>query len=437
MRYQRTWLWLVILLGLAIRAALCCIRTNDLTSDNDGYLAHAGPVARGEGFLGPHTHRPTAFRPPAYPVALGLLIRCGLSDSVSVAVVNILASIVILVLTWMLSLQSGLPVLIALLSVWLAALDPLLLRYSVLPMTEVPCAAVLLAAVVSFRYAMKSDSAIATVGLAVIAGVLFGTGTLVRPVVLISCVMLTVHAGYCRAVQHMSTGVRRLTSRFAIVLIPAVVCGLTLAPWIIRNAIQFHRFIPATTHGGYTLALGNNPDFYRDVINGTDRFPWDGDKLDVWQLRMIAQCKADGVPVGDEPATDAWYYRNAVDAIVAEPASFLKATILRVRRFWGLTTADDHVSPILSAAVSVWYGALWIGLMLQLIDGLRQRNSPQSCGFTDLWLVVVSFLLIHSVYWTDARMRTPVMPILCVLSLSGWGFAWNSMTGWKNEAQRK
>jgi hypothetical protein len=302
-------------------------------------------------------------------------------------------------------------------------------------MTEVPCAAVLLAAVVSFRTAMNSDSGATAVRSAVIAGILFGMGTLVRPVVLMSCVLLTLQAGYRRAFPHKPSGARHSSSGFAVVLIPAIVCALTLAPWVIRNAIQFHRFIPATTHGGYTLALGNNPDFYRDVINGTDQFPWNGDRLNAWQKRMIAECHAEGVRPGDEPATDAWYYRQAMDAIVAEPASFLKACVLRVRRFWGLTTADDRVPPLLTAAVSVWYGALWIGLLMQLFDGLRHRNSPQSRGFTDVWLVVVSFLLIHSVYWTDARMRTPVMPILCVLSLLGWRFAWDTLSRWKDRAQ--
>ena len=43
---------------------------------------------------------------------------------------------------------------------------------------------------------------------------------------------------------------------------------LAISPWVTRNFVEFQTFIPATTHGGYTLALGNNPDYYRDVING-------------------------------------------------------------------------------------------------------------------------------------------------------------------------
>jgi hypothetical protein len=36
---------------------------------------------------------------------------------------------------------------------------------------------------------------------------------------------------------------------------------------------------------------------------------------------------------------------------------------------------------------------------------------------------VLSFMLMHSVYWTDARMRAPLMPVLVVLSLCGWQYA--------------
>ncbi len=81
-------------------------------------------------------------------------------------------------------------------------------------------------------------------------------------------------------------------------LVPLLAAFLAISPWIIRNAVQFHKFIPATTNGGYTLALGNNPDFYRDVIEGDVPFPWPGPQLDTWQQRMISESAAQGVRVG-------------------------------------------------------------------------------------------------------------------------------------------
>ena len=435
----------ILLLGLAIRLGLCISNPRDLTTDHDGYLAHARMVANGEGFSGPFTSRPTAFRPPAYPVCLGLLIRCGVSDSLCVAIINIASSLVILWLTMKLALQSGLSLAGTFAAMLGVALDPLLIRYTSLPMTEVPCAAILLAAVVWYRSSRNSlmplpePSAPAparpvSTWTMIVSGILFGAGGLVRPVLLISCAFLTVGAVVSswrerrrqRCADNAATPATHSfllsTFRFSVVL-PAIVAAFTITPWIIRNAIVFGHFIPATTHGGYTLALGNNQAFYRDVIRGPDRFPWDGESLNAWQQQMNAASRADGVSAADEPAQDAWYYDHAFAAVRAEPWSFLKASVLRLKRFWAISAADTQSSRIMTLAVSTWYGLLWIGLAFQFIGCWFHRKSKQFRGSGELWLVVFSFLLMHAVYWTDTRMRAPVMPILCVLSVAGWSVA--------------
>ena len=408
------------MMGLGARIALALLQPSDLTSDNDGYLAHARPIAEGRGFLGPYSDRPTAFRPPGYPMAIASLLAVGVMDPVAVMLINTLASAAIIWLSRILGLRAGLSGKFAMLAALIVAIDPLLVRYSVLPMTEVPCAAVLLAAIVLLRRAVDSETA-STISSRVAAGMLFGIGALIRPVVLISCAFVCGHAvmttltnkaagkSYVRLVLHA--------------LLPAVAAGLVLMPWVIRNAVHFQAFVPATTHGGYTLALGNNADFYRDVISGQDVFPWDGSALDVWQQRMIAQSKQDGVRQDDERALDAWYYEKATAAIKADPLSFLKATCLRLSRFWAITTAESTGPGWVSSGTSVWYALLWLGLLMERFGAWRLRKTVGGIRVVDLWLVVLSFMLMHSVYWTDARMRAPLMPVLVVLSLCGWQYA--------------
>jgi hypothetical protein len=63
-------LLITMTLGLALRLGGALLRPADLTADHDGYLAHAQMIEHGEGFAGPFTHRPTAFRPPAYPIVI-------------------------------------------------------------------------------------------------------------------------------------------------------------------------------------------------------------------------------------------------------------------------------------------------------------------------------------------------------------------------------
>ena len=55
----------------------------------------------------------------------------------------------------------------------------------------------------------------------------------------------------------------------------AAVCGL--APWAIRNQIVVGRPIVSTTHGGYTLLLGNNPSFYDHLRTAPRGTVWSAD----------------------------------------------------------------------------------------------------------------------------------------------------------------
>jgi hypothetical protein len=441
---SRLALGLLLALGLTLRFVLAWYRSEDLLSDNDGYLAHAKPVAAGAGFHGPYTDCPTAFRPPAYPVILGGLIAFGFSDAMAVGIVSFVSSVVIFLLTRTLALQAGMDQRWSLLAVLAVVLDPLLLRYSILPMTEVPCAAILLAAVVAFPR-FRSGGVVgdqSSMWPEILSGVLFGIGTLIRPVVMIVCVFVTLYALWCDLRARRSAVVcstnsppvavvsARDLSGLVSLFIPAIVAGFVICPWVVRNAVQFHHFIPATTHGGYTLALGNNPDFYRDVINGADEFPWDGAGLDAWQKRMIRESESQGILATNEPAADAWYYSQAMAAIRAEPASFLKASALRLRRFWATATADSSAGSGLSRSlVMVWYGMLWIGLILQIAWACFGKRSPQHCLMVMLWLVILAFLVMHSVYWTDTRMRAPLMPIMIVISVSGWQSASTCLAG--------
>lgn len=444
-KYARFLCGVLSVVAIAIRLLLIAMRPSDLQLDQDGYIAHAGPVSEGRGFLGPWTGRPTAFRPPAYPIMLGLLMRAGFSAAVAVAVTGLLSSLVIIRLTPALcsiclgdgrhgevAVAGGgkLPVsavaaAAGFAALWFVAFDPLLVRYTLLPMTEIPCAALLLAALVLH---LKSGAAVGSsrLRLAVMSGFLFGIGFLTRPVVGVAFGLLML-ADLLSAFRERSLQNRKLAGKNLLRI--AVAClgvVMVVGPWIVRNAIRFQRFIPATTHGGYTLALGNNSAFYRDVIRGSDEFPWDESALDRWQKAMQVSSAADGIPLDRECEVDQWYYRQAVAAIRADIPAFWSATALRIQRFWAITSATEEMPWPVRTVVGIWYTLLWAGLGLGvLFDIFRfgpagQPARESAAAVLKLWLVVFSFLLIHAVYWTDTRMRAPVMPILIVLSCVGW-----------------
>ena len=421
-------LMILLILGIAVRLGGGWLRFSDLTADHDGYLAHAEMVANGKGFAGPYSHRPTAFRPPGYPIALAGLEVSGMPDWASVAIINGLCSIAVIWLSWILCQQLHLPPAVSILAVAITAFDPLLVRYTILPMTEVPAAAMLTGAVVALKAAdlRRKLSHERCFRVYVLSGVLFGLGSLVRPILLVSCAMLVLSR-----LMLSLTGSERSRRNAAISILPMIAAIVAISPWIMRNAMQFRNFIPATTHGGYTLALGNNPDFYRDVIDGDVPFPWPGPQLDAWQQRMIADAAAQGIPVGNEPAQDAWYYQQAVASMKAQPLSFSKSCLLRLRRFCAITPgSDDGLPRFATTLIAVWYGLIWIGVAaaigrsipaLRGRPGFRSKNGILSGhSLADLWLIVLSFMLLHAFYWTDTRMRTPVMPFVCIISAVGW-----------------
>lgn len=411
---HRIWLCLLLFAALAIRFVLAFLRPDDLLLDADGYLGHSQELLNSGTYAGPFSHQPTAFRPPAYPVALTAFQSIGLSPSMSVLMIHLLSIVCIVLCTdWLLS--ASLPW-TRLITVGMIVLDPLLLRYSLFPMTEVPCAAILLLAVVGYskscREGYESWTLVAGTGL------LFAIAALTRPTAAV-CLALVLLVDMGREIFQPSSRRIECVRR---VFIMTVMFAAGLSPWVIRNALQFHQFIPATTHGGYTLALGNNPAFYRDVIHGSDRFPWDGPSLDTWQRETLERAKVDGIDPASETQLDAWYYDYAKSSMKKDPAAAFKAVLLRISRFWALSTAESSSTPV-TAALAVWYGFLWSGLFIKLAQAWSWR-------WDDVLFAacILGFALMHTVYWTDTRMRTPVMPMLIILSVSGW----STVSGWSS-----
>ncbi|MCA9013188.1 MAG: glycosyltransferase family 39 protein [Planctomycetaceae bacterium] len=425
----------LLILGIVIRLSAGWVRPSDLILDSDGYLAHAEMVKNGQGFAGPSTHRPTAFRPPGYPIALAGLRWLGMSPLVSVLLIHQLCGIALILCVWKLCQQLALTRGASLLATALTVFDPLLIRYSILPMTEVPAAAMLIAAIVALKAAEQAqNNSVRTaygvrpeIGFRILAGVLFGLGSLVRPVLLVSCCLLV----FWRLVLTWKTSSPARNS-VAVTILPMIAAVVAISPWIVRNALQFGKIIPATTHGGYTLALGNNPDFYGDVIEGRTGFPWPGPQLDAWQRRMIAEAAAQGIPANSETAQDAWYYQQAIASIKAAPTNFLRACCLRLWRFCAISPGtDDGLPRFLRTSIASWYGLIGIGIVATIWNRVsgnlrRPRHNALSGSLADIWLVILSFMILHAVYWTDARMRAPVMPLMAIVAVVGWQSIFNT-----------
>ncbi len=359
--------------------------------------------------------RPTAYRPPLYPLVLA---ACGWVDDVgpaSIAVLHAVAGIATVLLVYRVS-QSWQFGRWGFWAAVLAACDPILLNQSSRVMTETLAA---LLAVLGL-WGLTRLTAVPTTSRAMVAGVLVALAALCRPTFLvwgaaIALALLLVLQSPFR---------RRLWLAGSFVFAG----GVVTAPWAARNALVFDRPIVTTTHGGYTLWLGNNEEFYGFLRQAEWGEVWDSRHLDEQYLRARRELD------DDELRADRWAYDQAVASIRRDPAGFVRASVFRIGSLWGLVphqveSSESAAKRFARYAVGVWYvGVFALALVGAGLLGRRWCDPPWLWGL----LLCLSFTVMHAVYWSNLRMRAPLMPVVCLAAAFGAGAivsrTWKSKT---------
>jgi hypothetical protein len=113
----------------------------------------------------------------------------------------------------------------------------------------------------------------------------------------------------------------------------------------------------------------------------------------------------------------------------ADPAGFARATGVRLGRFWSLsphlaTHAKSQAAEQpagLERASTRWLIASWYlaEFALALVGLVAAAKSPNRATWLAGVLLVVVLSVVHSVYWSDLRMRAPAMPVVALLAAAG------------------
>jgi len=191
-----------------------------------------------------------------------------------------------------------------------------------------------------------------------------------------------------------------------------VVAGMVVSPWVIRNQRVFGKPIVTTTHGGYTLLLGNNDPFYEWLVNDRSGVPWN---VDDEPRRFMEYIEQRGPAA--EVVIDAWNYEDAFVFISANPQRFVMACAYRLGQLWSplpnrLTAEESTGRRLLRYAVAAWYCGVYL-LAAVGIWRLRWKviQPPWVWGV----LLCLVFTGVHTFYWSNLRMRAPLMPfVACV-----------------------
>ncbi len=400
-RMPSRWLLLTFLcLALVVRGRTMLANLDSLQQDPDAYRDVAWSVYF-EHTLGIWSDatgavEPTATRPPLYPLLLASMYFLRFTpDAPGIGLLQVLLGTGTVWLVWRLGLAWRLSPAASLLAASLVMVDPILLRQSVLAMTETLATFLTVVALLALTRAGQDGRW----RWAVLAGAALGLCVLCRPAFLVWLLAAAVLFPWAAAGSQ----------RFARAAAMIVGAAMVLAPWVIRNLMVFERPIITTTHGGYTLLLANNPEFYDYLRSAPWGSVWDAREFnEQWRADARSQNQSASLDApARELASDRRSYAAAWENIRREPAMFAYSCLARLGRLWNVmphqTSPDESPSRRgLRFAIAIWY-LLELLLAVAGIALLRRQLllSPWLWGT----ILVLSLSAVHTLYWTDMRMR--------------------------------
>jgi hypothetical protein len=411
--HRRIGLILVAVVAMICRVGAGGLASGRLRDDPDGYRRLADRLwqhgvfgestAEFDSRDGMHAHvAPTAYRPPLYPLLLAFVSVGGGLSTARIVLLHAMLGAATATLTFAIAwrMQMGRW---SYLAAALVTCDPILLNQAMLVMTETLAA---LLAVAAWLALLRTGEGRMSWQTPLSAGWMLGLATLCRPTFLVWWMAVMLAAAI--AIRPIRHGVIAGLLIFAGGI-------LTLAPWAGRNLAVFGRPILSTTHGGYTLWLGNNPEFYEFMRSAPPGSVFDSAPLDARYVAIRLQFGR------DEVAADRWAYDQAWTAIRAEPQMFVRASLSRIGMLW---RATPHRTDAAESPRWRWTRVLiggWYVLLFAFAGwgfwALRRKlfRSPWLWGL----LLCGSFTAVHAVYWSNMRMRAPLMPVVCLLAAVG------------------
>ncbi len=431
----------LLICAFVIRALVAAFGYNELAADPDSYARLAVNWSDSGTFGFEATDgavTPTAFRPPLYPWLLSWFVVDGRLPHMAVAGLHLMLGLATVGLTYAIGRRLNLHY------AWLAGLavtcDPLLVRGAQLVMTET--LATLMAVLVwwlalvvwpvdASRHGNDSRRCLRQWLALLGCSLMLGLSILARSTAAAWGLL-------CLASLLCVGGATRLQRGrdMALAALGILVC---LAPWTLRNQLQLGKPIWATTHGGYTLLLANNPSLYDHFAQRGPSRGWDPQSFhNAWGARFAdgnaAQMSTrsywlrsqagqpailgESQPQFNEVNDDRLAYRAALATIARQPEMFALSCLYRTGWLWALAPYDREPgwSEFL---IGAWYAWLYVLAALGLWSVART-------GTYRGWLIglclVGSLTAVHAVFWSNMRMRTPAMPCVILLGASGLQF---------------
>ncbi len=224
-----------------------------------------------------------------------------------------------------------------------------------------------------------------------------GEGILLLPLLAVPWIMLTRTLARSVRARHLAVTV--------------VACVAVLAPWMIRNATTFERFVPLSTNGNEVMVYANCASVY------------DGPFVGYWDYQCQQRVRDElGEPVGDESQTALYWRSLGFDYARDHLGELPRVMTLRVLRQWELFRPLQNVNlggiegrnrDASTMGLMMFYGLA--GLSVVGAVSMRRNRIP----LLPLGVQFLSVTITSAYTYGSVRFRAPAEPALCVLGAVG------------------
>jgi 4-amino-4-deoxy-L-arabinose transferase-like glycosyltransferase len=416
---------LVLALALLVRVAAASYWQSRLHGqfgmpDSESYWTLAQTIAAGEPYaFGPDgVYR--VFRTPGYPLLLAPILAVS-SGTTAVMLARIEAALlgtVAVAGVWWLGRQLF-DQRAALLAAVFAAFYPGAIALSVMILSEAPFCALLPMQLALWIAASKAESPRRAGLLAILAGVVAGLATLMRP----SWLLFAPFAVVVSVLVGVPSPKGRMRLRH-LAIGATMIVGLAAAmtPWWIRNACVTGQFVPTTLQVGASLYDGLNPEATgASDMDFVPRFVEDERR----QMAAEARDRSGDLPSPADGRSETASYGDSLEVRLdrrlrsesigwarSHPGEALRLAAVKFARIWNIWPNEAQFSaPLIRLGVLVTYVPL---LALGIYGAARtiRRGWP----YILCWLPAVYITALHVIFVSSIRYREPAMLGLLVLA---------------------
>jgi 4-amino-4-deoxy-L-arabinose transferase-like glycosyltransferase len=411
-RRRRGTLAAILLLALVLRLAAAVWWEQRLGerkfgfADSESYWALAERIARGETY---QFGEDRAFRTPGYPAVLSVPIAMFGSGAAGIWAARVEAALLGVlavggVWCWARMLFDDRT---AALAALLAAVYPGAISASTFLLSEAPFCPLMVFTLLLWTRAEFAGTTGGRWGAACAAGAVAGLATLMRP----SWLLFVPFAGAMLVFRPTAWRKHLAISAFALLGLIVV-----MAPWWVRNAMAFSRFVPTSLQVGASLydglsttATGGSEMSFVPQFAAAERQTPSDDETIPFEVRLDRRLR---------DASIAW--------ATSHPREALRLAGVKFLRMWNIWPNEPAFSSWPMRLVMLFsYGPL---IVLAALGAWRY--APRGWPYMLCVLPAIYFTLLHTIFVSSIRYREPAMLALIVLAA-----AWlNEQTNKKQEA---